>query len=261
MGPAAGTPGVEARRIHVRYGRRQVLEDVDLVAPTGAITGLVGPNGAGKSTLLAVLSGERLHHRGEVTRAGRPGRPPRGSVAYLPQRADLDPNYPIRVREVVDMGRTPLRPPWRRRTAEDRRRVEEAMARVGVVDLAEASFGELSGGQQQRVLLARSLAQGADLLLLDEPFVGVDAGTVGVLEEVLRERAQAGATVVLVDHALERARTLCEHVVLLDRVVLAAGPPQRALDPALLAATFLGEGWSSDAPGAPTATAALWGEG
>lgn len=245
--------GIQVSSLTVHFGRRLALDAVDLVAAPGRITGLVGPNGAGKSTLLAAVSGAPLHHRGRVAVGGREGPPARGTLAYLPQRTQFDANYPIVVEEVVDMGRTPLRPPWRRRTADDRHRVGEALERVGLTSLARRPFGELSGGQQQRVLLARSLAQGADHLLLDEPFVGIDAGTIHLIEEVLRERAGSGATVLLVDHGLERTAQLCDHLVLLDRRVQAAGPPHQVLEPNLLAAVYagytpLGDGRAGEGP-------------
>lgn len=232
--------GIEVTGLTVRFGRRLALDDVDLRAQPGRITGLVGPNGAGKSTCLAAISGEPLGQRGRISVGGRVGRPRPGTLAYLHQRADLDPNYPIQVGEVVDMGRTPLRRPWRRRSAHDRACVAEALERVGLTALAREAFGELSGGQQQRVLLARSLAQGAQYLLLDEPFVGIDAGTSRLLEQVLRERAAQGATVILVDHGLQRLAELCDELVLLDHRVLAVGPPREVLDPTLLATVFAG---------------------
>lgn len=233
--------GIEVQDVSVRLGRQLVLDAVDLTALPGRITGLVGPNGAGKSTLLAAISGERFGHGGGHIRVdGREGRPPAGTLAYLRQRAELDGNYPVQAGEVVDMGRTPLRAPWRRRSAHDRARVVDALERVGLSDHVRAPFGELSGGQQQRVLLARSLAQEAAHLLLDEPFVGVDAGTTQLLEKVLAEQAARGVTVIVVDHGLERVGQLCDHLVLLDHRVLAAGPPREVLDPALLASVFTG---------------------
>lgn len=232
--------GIEVHDLSVRYGRVVALEGVSLSAPAGTITGVVGPNGAGKSSLLGAIIGEVRPSGGHVVVGGVRGRPPAGSLAYLPQRSVLDRDYPVQAHEVVDMGRTPLRRPWRRRRTSDRRAVADALERVGLSDLATAPFGHLSGGQQQRVLLARSLAQEADHLLLDEPFVGIDAATVGLLETVLRERAAAGATVVVVDHGLERLRGLCDRMLLVDRRTIAVGDPRRVLTSEVLARAFAG---------------------
>jgi manganese/zinc/iron transport system ATP- binding protein len=245
LGPAStvvpvGAPlPLRVRGLTVSYRRDPVVRSVDLDAPAGRVTGVVGPNGAGKSTMLAAVVGLVPADAGTVTVAGGPLDAVRGSVAYLPQRTAVDWDYPAQVREVVAMGRYPSLRLLQRFSARDSRLVDDALERVGLAGLARRQVGELSGGQQQRVFLARALAQQARLLLLDEPFVGVDALTVRLLSEVLRELAAAGATVVVVDHDLATVDALCDEVVLLARsVVVAAGPPREVLTSDALARAY-----------------------
>lgn len=214
--------------VWVSYGRDPILHGVSLTAEPGAVTGVIGPNGAGKSTLLETVVGTVAAYRGRVTFNGLPGRPRRGAMAYLPQRAQLDPSFPITVRELVSMGRTPTRG-LRRLSTHDHTIIESALKRVDLAARADDRFGDLSGGQQQRAMMARSLAQNTRLLLLDEPFTGIDAATTGLLEALVRELATDGVTVLFVDHDLGRVAAICDQAVLLDRTVIEAGHPNDVL--------------------------------
>lgn len=228
--------GLSVRGLTVSY-RRPVLRSVDLDAPAGAVTGVIGPNGAGKSTLLrAVLGLVRADH-GTATVDGQPAGKELRRVAYLPQRPGVDWDYPVQVREVVAMGRYPHRGlrPYRRA---DWAAVDDALARVGLESFARQRVGELSGGQRQRVFVARALAQEASLLLLDEPFVGVDALTVSLLCGVLRDAAGAGMTIVVVNHDLSMVPALCDHLVVLSRRVVAEGPVAAVLTDEVLGTAY-----------------------
>lgn len=186
---------VRLRRVSAEYDRERVLHGISAEVRSGTITAVTGANGAGKSTLLAVLAGIHRPIAGEVD--GLAGRP----VAYVPQRSAVPEHFPVTARDVASMGRWPaLRHRWARLDARDRRIVDASLDRLDVLPLAPRSFGELSGGQRQRVLIAQALAREAELLLLDEPTVGLDLAAGRAIRAVLRAEADRGATVVEVTH-------------------------------------------------------------
>ncbi|MDQ3709086.1 MAG: ABC transporter ATP-binding protein [Actinomycetota bacterium] len=226
------------RGLTVTYRRRPALRAVTFHAPAGSVTGVIGPNGAGKSTLLKAVLGLVRPDTGVVTVGGRPAAAARRRTAYVPQRSMIDWDYPAVVHEVVAMGRYPHLGLLRPRSGEDRRKIDEALDRVGLTEYASRQIGELSGGQQQRVFLARALAQEASLLLLDEPFAGVDALTIALLGTLLRDLAADGACVVVVNHDLSTIDTLCDRLLLLAQRVVAAGPAAAVLTPAALGAAY-----------------------
>jgi zinc transport system ATP-binding protein len=192
------TPVLELRDVTLTRRGIPVLEDVDLTLRGGEFVGLIGPNGAGKTALLKVILGLFRPERGSVRVFGRPPRESRGLVAYVPQYAGFDVSYPVRVRDVVLMGRLGgrfrLRP-----SARDREAAERALDRVGLTALADRQVGRLSGGELQRVLVARALAQEASLLLLDEPTANLDTRVEHALYDVLGELPD-DTTVILVSH-------------------------------------------------------------
>lgn len=224
----------------VRYGEVLALEDVDVSVSAGQACGLVGVNGSGKSTLFKTAVGLVRPVAGTVTVLDRPADAARraGLVAYVPQADDLDRDFPVRVADVVLMGRYHRMGPVRRPGPRDRAAVRAALDRVGMADLAERQVGRLSGGQLQRVLLARALAQEARLLLLDEPFTGVDAASEAAVTAVLRELVADGCALVVSTHDLSMLPALCDRSVLLHRRVLAQGPTAQVLTPENLARTF-----------------------
>lgn len=202
----SGAPALEVDDLRVGHpgATALTLDGVSLTIPTGARVALVGPNGAGKSTLLKAVAG-LLPRRGGLIRVyGQPVGACHHRVAYLAQRGEVDWAFPISVRRLVLAGRYVhlgwLRRPGRR----DREIVAEVLARLGLADLAENQIGALSGGQQQRVLLARALAQEADLLLLDEPLNAVDAETRAVVGRVLADLRRAGKSLVVATHDVDR---------------------------------------------------------
>jgi len=196
------TPVIEVERLSFAYGEHQVLEDVSLAVQAGEFLGVIGPNGGGKTTLLRILLGLEAHYSGRVRVFGEePARSVawRRRVGVVPQHRDLPPRFPICARELVEMG-TFVRG-LRLSRAERRARAEEALALVGATAYAERALRELSGGQKQRVFVARALAARPDLLLLDEPTVGVDLeGQDLLLEWIARWKRERNMTVMLISH-------------------------------------------------------------
>jgi ABC-type Mn2+/Zn2+ transport system ATPase subunit len=227
---SADTPLCEVAGLAVGYpGGPTVLEDVTFTLGPGALLGVLGPNGGGKSTLLRALLGELRPRAGRVTTSGRLG------VVPQTDRSRLD--YPVSARDVALMGSLTGRPWWRPPSRADRRRTAEALARVGLADLAEEPFGELSGGQRQRVLIARALVQDARLLLLDEPFAGLDAPSAERLLQVLDDLAAEGCSALVAIHDVDLARRW-DAVLCLNRRQVAFGPPTAVLSPRVLELTY-----------------------
>lgn len=223
-------PAITVRDLRVRYNgaAAPALDGVGFEVRAGARVALVGPNGAGKSTLLKAILGLVPKRSGEVRIHGGSFAERRRRVAYLPQIGELDWRFPISVRRLVTTGRYVhlgwLR--WPRRA--DNEQVERAIERMGLTSVAKRQIGELSGGQRQRALLARALVQGADILLLDEPFNAVDAASRSILVEVLDELRRQGATVVMATHALDPLSINASEVVHLRDGRILAHPASQA---------------------------------
>jgi len=222
----------------VRYGRDLALEDVSLSVARGGAVALIGPNGAGKSTLLKAILGLLPLAQGGVKVLGRRPEDAREQVAYVQQADTLDPEFPVSVLQVVLMGRYRAVGWARRPGAADRREAMRALTEVGLADRAKDRFGTLSGGQRQRVLLARAIAQHAQLLLLDEPFNGLDATTTDVLIEVLARLRGDGVGVVMSTHDLAVAHLTCGDACVLNRRRVAYGPIDQAITPGNLAEAY-----------------------
>ncbi|MDP9440181.1 MAG: metal ABC transporter ATP-binding protein [Actinomycetota bacterium] len=223
----------------VTYDRRPVLDGVTLRVPRGSMIGIVGPNGGGKSTLLKAILGLVPAERGEVEVLGRPvDRRARRLVGYVPQREDVDWNFPVSAFDVVMMGRVPSLGFLRRPAASDREVVYKALRTVGMGEFAEKRIGEFSGGQQQRIFLARALAQGADVLLLDEPVSGVDAPSQHEIFDLLRGLQEEGKTVIVTTHDLSCVADRFDLALLLNRRVVAFGRPEEVFTPELLNETY-----------------------
>lgn len=234
------TPAVEVQGLEVRYGEVVALVGTDLRVEPGRVVGLVGMNGAGKTTLLKSVLGLVRPVAGTVTIAGEAPAEARraGAVAYVPQSEDVDWDFPLTVRDVVAMGRFSHQGPLRRERPADRLTIDAALERVGLTELATRQIGALSGGQRKRAFVARAIAQDANLLLLDEPFAGVDSGTQDQLTRLLRELAAAGTTVIVSTHDLQSLRVLCDEVALVARTVVRHDVPDVVLQPETLALAF-----------------------
>jgi manganese/iron transport system ATP-binding protein len=233
-------PALELDEVGVAYGTASALENIDGTVAPGEAVALIGPNGAGKSTLITAILGLVPLSSGRVTVLGRTPAAARRDVAYVPQADTLDPDFPISVGQVVLMGRH-RRIGWLRRPgATDRQAAQDALEQVGLGDRARHRFGTLSGGQRQRVLVARAIAAEPRLLLLDEPFNGVDAVSEQALLDAITTLKKEGAAVVIATHDLALAHLACEEVCLLNRRQYGFGPAQATLTPERLRATYGG---------------------
>ncbi|GAB2786384.1 zinc ABC transporter ATP-binding protein AztA [Halomonas shantousis] len=204
------TARLTLERLTLAQERRTVLENIHGTFEDGAITALIGANGAGKSTLIQAIMGLLKPLSGQVRCTV-----PKERRAWLPQQLALDLTFPMSVEELMLTGCWPTHGAFRRYGAEQYRRVQSVMSRLGLSELAHRPLGELSGGQRQRALVGRTLMQEAELLLLDEPFANVDAHTVDILGENLREMADQGATVLVVLHDVEQVAKLADCVLVL----------------------------------------------
>ena len=243
---ATRAPGAEPeaalalRGVTVAYGGQPAVFSVDATVPPGSMTAVIGPNGAGKSTLLKAALGIVPRVAGQVRVFGRPFEAARDRVAYVPQRASVEWDFPVRVLDVVLMGLYRRLGLLRRVRPQDRALALERLERVGMAGFADRQIGQLSGGQQQRVFLARALAQGADLYLLDEPFAGVDAATERAIIDVLKTLRDEGATVVCVHHDLATVRSYFDRAILLNGRLIAEGTLGEAFTTEALQATYGG---------------------
>ncbi|MDW4498398.1 metal ABC transporter ATP-binding protein [Sulfitobacter sp. D35] len=228
------------RGMTVSYGQKPAIFSVDMTVSAGAMTAIVGPNGAGKSTLLKAALGILKPLAGQALVFGQPVDKARDRIAYVPQRASVDWDFPTRVIDVVLMGLYRKLGLLGRVRPAHRATAMDCLRRVGMEDFATRQIGQLSGGQQQRVFLARALAQGADLYLLDEPFAGVDAATEKAIISVLKELRDAGRTVVAVHHDLSTVPEYFDDVFLINTRRIAEGPVAEIFTPENLQATYSG---------------------
>ena len=239
-GAAASAPAISVQNVTVHYGEVLALDDVSITVAAGQVCGLIGMNGSGKSTLFKTITGMIRPDRGTVTLGGRAPAIARkaGAVGYVPQSEEVDWAFPISVRDVVMMGRYGHMGAARRPKAADRTAVDDALTRVDLTDLADRQIGQLSGGQKKRAFVARGIAQGANILLLDEPFAGVDKRSEATITTVLRELAADGATVLVSTHDLNALPKLADEAILLMRTVLMHSTPDEILKPTNLARAF-----------------------
>lgn len=229
---------VRARGVGVDLGGVPVLRDVDLDVRPGDFLGLVGPNGAGKTTLLRALLGLVPLAEGSVELCGTSPRRATRRVAYVPQRHAFVWDFPISVEQVAMTGRVRHVGWLRGPRVHDYRCVRRALRRVEMADLSARTIGDLSGGQKQRVLIARALAAEPDVLVLDEPFTGVDMPTQELLTILLRDLAREGMTVVTTTHDLAGAMATCSRIGLVNRGIVAEGTPEDMRDPELWMRAF-----------------------
>jgi ABC-type Mn2+/Zn2+ transport system ATPase subunit len=234
-------PALTLADISASYNGARALDGVNFSIAPGERAAIVGPNGAGKSTLFKVIVGLMPHLTGDVLVHGHShhaGDCP--SIGYVPQREAVDWNFPVTVMDVALMGRVKEIGWLRRPGRADREAAHTALSQVGMDDLASRPIGDLSGGQQQRVFIARALAQRADVLLLDEPFGGVDVEARSAIFNILDDLREQDITVLLSTHDLEMATTRFDRLLLLNRRLLADGPAESVLTPERLAAAYGG---------------------
>jgi len=228
------------RGLTVSYGDKPAVFSVDATFQPQRMTAIVGPNGAGKSTLLKASLGVIRPVSGTVLVFGEPISAARRRIAYVPQRASVDWDFPARVIDVVMMGQYRRLGLMGRVRGEHRQRALDCLERVGMADFTDRQIGQLSGGQQQRVFLARALAQDADLYLLDEPFAGVDAATEKAIINVLKALKDEGKSVVCIHHDLTTVEDYFDDVLLINVRKIAEGPVATTFTADALQATYGG---------------------
>jgi manganese/zinc/iron transport system ATP- binding protein len=238
---SSGTPPLAAFQVTVAYRSTPVLTDVTFSTPPGTLTAVVGPNGAGKSTLIKTALGLIQPIAGHFEFFGKSYREVDGRVSYVPQRTSVDWDFPVTSLDVVCMGLYRKIGWFRPVRSRHREMAMAALAEVGMQDYAKRQISQLSGGQQQRVFLARSLVQGAELFLMDEPLAGVDAATEKTVINTLHQLRDQGRTAMIVHHDLETVSDYFDRVLLLNRQVIAEGPAADVMTPEQLKQAYGGK--------------------
>ena len=236
-----GENSLEVHNLSVAYNRVPVLWDVDFELPKGQIIGIVGPNGSGKSTLLKAIMGLIPISSGYSKIFGKDLNQVRERVAYIPQRESIDWNFPATVADVVAMGRYKRGKLFNRLSEIDKQLISDAIGKVKLTDFKDRQISQLSGGQQQRVFIARALAQGADLYIMDEPFVGVDMTTEKNILEILFKMKENGKTVVIVHHDLQTVFEYFDYLVMMNTRLVAHGQLKEVMTNENLQATYGGQ--------------------
>ncbi|MDY0135656.1 MAG: metal ABC transporter ATP-binding protein [Thiomicrospira sp.] len=231
---------ISVQALSMAYQDKSILHNLNFVLPAGKRIAIIGPNGAGKSSLLKALLKLVTQVKGEVLFFDQPLESQRLRIAYVPQRADIDWDFPVSVKDVVLMGRHGHLKFWQRPNAQDRHIAQQAIERVGLQGYEQHAINQLSGGQQQRVFIARALAQQADLYIMDEPFAGVDMATEKALMSLFDHLQHQGKTLVCVHHDLNTLREYFDYVLMINRQVIALGDMAQTFTLENLQATFEG---------------------
>lgn len=228
--------------LFVSYQGNQVIRNVSFCIGKGKLVGIIGPNGAGKSTLMKAILNLIPSDKGDVCILGESIRKAKKYIAYVPQRSDIDWDFPITVLDVVLIGVYPSLGIIKRPRKEHREWALECLEKVGMAEFKNRQIGELSGGQQQRVFLARALAQKADIFFLDEPFVGIDVTSEEMIIQVLRELRTEGKTIIVVHHDLSKAEAYFDELLLLNQSLVHYGEVQQVLAPAVISKAYRNHG-------------------
>lgn len=233
-------PAISIEDLHVSYFGNEAVTGVSLTVNTGNLVGIIGPNGAGKSTFLKAMLNLIPKDKGAVRVMGKSIAEVRKSIAYVPQRNDIDWDFPITVHDAVLIGTYPHLKLFRRPKKKDKDWAMECLQRVGMQEFSKRQIGELSGGQQQRVFLARALAQKANLFFLDEPFVGVDVSSEETIVNILKELCRQGKTVIVVHHDLSKANDYFNQLILLNKELISYGSVEEVFKPEVIAKAYKG---------------------
>ena len=229
---------LEVKNLTVSYSNKIALTDVNFSVESGKLVGIIGPNGSGKSTLMKAVLNLTAKDSGEVKIDENPIEKVRENIAYIPQRSNIDWDFPILVRDTVLLGTYPKLGLFKRPKAKEKKIAEETLRKVGMEDFADKQIGELSGGQQQRVFLARSLAQDAVVFFMDEPFVGIDIHSEEIIINILKELRDQGKTLFVIHHDLTKVEDYFDELILVNKELVAAGAVSDVFTPELMERTF-----------------------
>lgn len=232
---------IDIKGLSVSYDRKRVLTNIHLKIMSHGLYGIMGPNGAGKSTLFKSILGLIEINAGKIEVLDKQIKEVQKKVVYVPQKSDVDWSFPATVFDIVLMGRYPHKSIFQRIDRQDRQIAENAINEMGIAALKDRQIGELSGGQQQRVFLARALCQGAEIFLLDEPFVGVDITTEEKIILKLQELAKAGKTILVIHHDLSTASKYFNRLIFINQRLVAFGNTEQVLTKENIANTYTGE--------------------
>ncbi|QFG00464.1 metal ABC transporter ATP-binding protein [Psychrobacillus glaciei] len=229
---------LEVSNLHVSYLGNEALNNINFNVPARKLVGIVGPNGAGKSTLLKSMLGLIPKDAGNIMIQGKKIEEMRKQIAYIPQRSNIDFDFPISVLETVTLGTYPHLRIFERAKKKEKEWALECLEKVGMQDFKDRQIGELSGGQQQRVFLARALAQRTDILFLDEPFVGIDVTSEEMIMKILKDLRDEGKTVLIVHHDLSSIENYFDEVVLLNKELVSFGAVEEVMTPEKVAYAY-----------------------
>ncbi len=231
---------ISIKNLSVSYGEKNVLENITFDIPAGIMCGIVGMNGSGKTTLLKSILQLVKIKSGEVKIFDTDLKNVRQKIAYIPQRASIDWDFPAMVAEVVMMGRINPKNLFSRPQKEDKEIVQKSLEQVGLTNFAHRQISELSGGQQQRTFLARALAQQAELYLFDEPFAGIDRASEDAIVLILKELQKQGNTIIIIHHDLNSIKEYFNELILLNKILVAAGKTEEIFNKENLEITYNG---------------------
>lgn len=215
---------VTVTNLSVSYNGVKAIEKIDFSFSGGSIVGILGPNGAGKSTMMKAMLGLIGKDSGDVQVGDNPIEKVRKNIAYVPQRSNIDWDFPITVKDTVLLGTYPKLGLFRRPSKADKKWAMDCLEKVGMEEYARKQIGELSGGQQQRVFLARALAQRAEFFFLDEPFVGIDVSSEEVIIKILKDLKHEGKIVFVVHHDLSKVKSYFDNLILMNKSMISSGP-------------------------------------
>ncbi|WLV24074.1 metal ABC transporter ATP-binding protein [Aciduricibacillus chroicocephali] len=223
--------GISVSDLTVSYYGKTVISGMDFKFGTGKLIGILGPNGAGKSTMLKAMLGLIPKDKGTIEIEGKPLHQIRKQIAYVPQRSNIDWDFPIIVKDTVLLGTFPNLGLLRRPGKAEKAFAMQCLEKVGMQEYAKNQIGELSGGQQQRVFLARALAQRAEYFFLDEPFVGIDVTSEKIIIDILKALRDEGKTIFVVHHDLSKVQTYFDSLLLMNKQLIGAGNVEEIFQP------------------------------
>lgn len=229
---------VNVSNLTVSYYGNEVIRNISFTFNTGNLIGIIGPNGAGKSTLMKAILGLIPRDSGKIEICSQPVKSIRKNIAYVPQRSNIDWDFPILVRDTVLLGTYPKLGIFRRPKKSDKEWAQHCLEKVGMQNFSKRQIAELSGGQQQRIFLARALAQKADFFFLDEPFVGIDVASEEMIIRILKNLRDEGKTVFVVHHDLTKVEDYFNELILINKELIESGPVQNVIRPELMTKAY-----------------------